>query len=233
MNKTEEFLDLYKQLEAAAIERYGYPEDGRAVMNLERRPEFKRIKSELGYCREVRNLLQHKPKVSGSFAVLPSDGMLSLLRDTLGRVENPPLAKDIAVPISSVFCKTMDDPVKPAMAEMQRRVFSHIPILEKGVVVGVFSENTVLTCLLDGKIAGIGENTRFSDLRAYLPMDRHRAEVYRFVRQNTSAVQVGDIFEKALARQERIGLVFTTRSGRADEPLLGIISAWDIAGKLD
>ena len=232
MNKTEEFLDLYKQLEEAAIERYGYPEDGRAVMNLERRPEFKRIKPELGYCREVRNLLQHKPKVAGSFAVLPSDGMLALLRDTLGRVMNPPLAKDIAVPISSVFWKTMDDPVRPAMEEMQRRVFSHIPILEKGVVVGVFSENTALACLLDGN-AAIGEDSRFSDLKAYLPMDRHRAEVFRFVRQNTSAVQVGDLFEKALARQERIGLVFTTRSGRADEPLLGIISAWDVAGRLD
>ena len=232
MNKTEEFLDLYKQLEEAAIERYGYPEDGRAVMNLERRPEFKRIKSELGYCREVRNLLQHKPKVAGSFAVLPSDSMLALLRQTVDKVANPPLAMDIAVPIASVFCKAMEDPVKPAMAEMQRRVFTHIPILDRGVVVGVFSENTVLACLLDGAVV-LDENTRFSDLKAYLPMDRHRAETFRFVRQNTSAVQVGDLFERAVARQERVGLVFITRSGRSDEPLLGIISAWDIAGKLD
>ena len=59
MDTTEEFLELYKQLEDIAVKRYNYPEDGKAVLNLEKRPEFRNIKAELSYCREVRMLLLH------------------------------------------------------------------------------------------------------------------------------------------------------------------------------
>lgn len=231
MNTTEEFLELYKQLEEVAVKRYGLPEDGKAVYYLEKRPEFRNVKTELGYCRDVRNLLQHKPKVENTFAVIPSEKMVELLRRTIHKINNPPIAKDIEIPISSVFFRSMTDFVRPAMVEMQRKVFTHIPILEDGRVVGVFSENTVFSYLIDEEIIGIDENMTFSDLKAYLPLDKHRSETFRFVKQNTTVEQVSIIFEQALKKQDRIGLMFTTRTGNADDPLLGIITAWDVAAR--
>lgn len=230
MNRTEEFLDLYKQLEELAIKRYGYPDDGKAVLNLQKRTEFRNIHTELGYCREVRNLLQHKPKVAGSYAVTPSDEMIALLKETANKVKNPPRARDIAISISSILYKTMDDYVRPTMIEMQKNVFTHIPILQDGIVVGVFSENTVFSYLIDEGIIGIEGDTKFSDLKEYLPLEKHRSESFRFVPQHIEAEKVRLLFEKALEEQDRIGLVFTTRTGKSDEPLLGIITAWDIAG---
>ena len=42
--------------------------------------------------------------------------------------------------------------------------------------------------------------------------------------------EVSAMIEKALARHDRIALLFTTRSGRPDEPILGLLTAWDVAG---
>ena len=63
MNNTDLFLDLYKQLEQTAVSVYGLPADGTAVSKLERFNEYKSIRAELKYCREVRALLTHNPKI--------------------------------------------------------------------------------------------------------------------------------------------------------------------------
>lgn len=230
MNNTDLFLDLYKQLEQFAVKKYNYPEDGKAVYKLSARPEFAALRSELDYCREVRGILQHKPKVGKSYAVEPSDDMIGLLRATLDKVMNPPRAKDIEIPISSILYKSMDDLVLPTMLEMQKNVFTHVPILQDGVVIGVFSENTLFSYLADDRIVEIADDMKFSDLADYLPTDKHRAESFRFVRQSKLVAEINAMFEDALSKQDRIGLVFTTKTGNPKEPLLGIITAWDIAG---
>ena len=230
MNKTETFIELYKELEELAVSRYGYPADGRAVYQLQRRPEFKRIREELDYCREVRNLLQHRKRLGGAYPVEPSGAMLDLLRSVIARVEDAPRAKDIQVPFSRVMCRTLEDPVRPAMQEMERRGFSHVPILRSGVVEGVFSATTVFSCLLDGEITGIGEELRFADLRPWLAPEKHRSESFRFIREDKLVDEISEMIEKAQAVHDRIGLLFTTANGRPEEPIRGILTAWDVAG---
>ena len=230
MTRTETFIELYKQLEELAVSRYGYPADGRAVYQLERRPEFRSLKEELDYCRDVRNLLQHRKRLGESFPVEPSGAMLDLLRRCIAQVENPPLARDIQVPLSEVLYKSPEDLVRPTMLEMAERGFSHIPILEGGVVTGIFSENTVFTCLLRGEVLGIDGDMRFSHLAAWLPPEKHRSESFRFIREDKLVDELSAMIEKAQARHDRIGLMFTTRNGRADEPILGLLTAWDVAG---
>ena len=230
MNRTETFIELYKALEELAVSRYGYPADGRAVYQLERRPEFRKVREELDYCREVRNLLQHRKRLGDAYPVEPSGAMLDLLRSVIAQVEAPPRAKDIQVPLQDVLCRSMEDPVRPAMLEMERRGFSHVPILRGGAVEGVFSATTVFTCLLDGSITGIGEDLCFSHLRDWLPPEKHRSESFRFIREDKLVEEISVMIEKAQARHDRIGLLFTTANGRSDEPIRGILTAWDVAG---
>ena len=229
MKNTDLFIDLYKQLEQLAVRKYNYPEDGKAVYNLSLRPEFASLRAELDYCRAVRGILQHKPKIGSSYAVEPSDEMIALLQTTLNKVKNPPRAKDIAIPFGSILYKSMNDLVLPTMMEMQEKIYTHIPILQDGVVVGVFSENTVFSYLADEQIVEIAQNMRFSDLAGYLPIEKHRAESFRFIGQTKLISEIRGIFEDALSRQDRIGLMFITKSGNPKEPLLGILTAWDVA----
>ena len=123
----------------------------------------------------------------------------------------------------------MNDNVLPTMMEMQEKVYTHIPILQDGIVIGVFSENTVFSYLADEQIVEIADNMRFSDLSEYLPVEKHRAESFRFVGQTKLISEIRAIFEDALSKQDRIGLIFITKSGNPKEPLLGILTAWDIA----
>ncbi len=81
--RVDTFLNEYKRLERIAVDRYGFPDDGTAVSKLEKQSEFRKYKAELSYCREVRNLLQHNPKLADSFAVEPSDEMIRLLMQTI------------------------------------------------------------------------------------------------------------------------------------------------------
>ena len=76
MDNTEIFLDKYKELENAAINEFKLPPDGSAVAKLEKRSEFKDIRFELNYCREVRNLLQHNQRRDDEFAVQPGKKMI-------------------------------------------------------------------------------------------------------------------------------------------------------------
>ncbi len=114
---------------------------------------------------------------------------------------------------------------------MQKNNYTHIPIIEHDVVVGVFSENTVLSYLIDDEIIEIGDDVCFTALGKYLPIENHSSESFRFISRNASLQNVNELFEKALRSQDRIGLVFVTQNGKPSEKLLGIISAWDAAAK--
>ena len=228
--RTDLFLDKYRQLEAMISAKFNLRDSDSPVAYLERRAEYREIKSDLSYCRDVRNLLSHNPKINGSYAVEPSEEMLALLDQTMERVANPLRAKNIWVPREKVVCRTMKDPVRPAMVEMRAHNYTHIPILKAGVVIGVFSENTLLNYLLDQRAVPIDDGVPFSDLEQYLALNQHRSESFRFIGKETPVSDIEDIFAAADRNSDRIGLIFVTRSGKSTEKLLGIISPWDMAG---
>lgn len=150
-SKTEEFLDLYKQLEQVAVSVYGFPADGTAISRLEKKEHFRSLAPKIKYCREVRAVLQHNPQVNGNFAVTPSDSMIELLQNIIAELQAPPRCMDVAVKDGALIAATKDDFVLPVMQKMQEFGYSHIPILENGVVKKVFSENTILIYMITKK----------------------------------------------------------------------------------
>ena len=88
-SKTDLFLDKYRQLELLVATTYHLRNSESPVVYLTRRPEFRDITGELEYCREVRNLLSHNPKVGDCYAVEPGDGMIALLDRVLEQVRHP------------------------------------------------------------------------------------------------------------------------------------------------
>ncbi len=227
-NRTEEFLDLYRQLESDIKETF--PDAGNSPIPwLSRRREFRYLSSELDYCREVRNLLSHREKLSGSYAVEPSEAMVNTLRETIDKITNPAKASHVMVGRKKVLAKTANDLVRPTMAAMLERKFSHVPILKDERVVGAFSESLLLSCMVESEAFSVDAAMRFTDLERYLPLESHVSEVFRFVSRNTYASDIADMFDRADRSENRIGMLFVTENGKASERLLGIITAWDIA----
>ena len=68
INRTEEFLDKYKQMETLVRNEYNL-DNNESVMNfLINNKDFKVIENELDLCRDTRNLLSHNPKINGEYA---------------------------------------------------------------------------------------------------------------------------------------------------------------------
>lgn len=156
--------------------------------------------------------------------------MIALLERTIERVKNPKRAGDICIPLSKTCTRKMSDYVFPTIFEMDEKEYTHVPIMEDDLVIGVFSENTILRCLVDEKTVRLDKAVKFSDIEKYLLIDHHKAESFRFIEYDALVSEVEDLFTNALKQDDRIGLVFVTRNGKPTEKVLGIISAWDVAG---
>lgn len=230
LNPTEEFLDKYKQLEQAATAAFGWDSDGRAVHRMEKMRQFEDVRQELGYMREVRNLLSHNCKVDGAYAVEPSGRFLRLLDDILRRVQNPLYCKDICTPIDKVFSVNLNDRVLPALRTMQSRRLSHVPVLEQGRVAGILSENAVFAYLLAQLTPALTEEVRVRDLRPYIAGSTRRSEVYRYLSMDATVRQAEDIFESFFQKGKRVCMFFLTDHGHPEERLRGIMTPWDVLG---
>lgn len=231
MGNTDIFLDKYKQLENCAINEFKLPPDGSAVAKLEKRSEFKDIKYELNYCREVRNLLQHNQKLDDEFPVEPSNKMIELLDTVIDRIKNPVRCIDVAILDRNLIWRSYEDRVLPTIKLMNEKNISHIPILKDRRVVGDFSDNCVFPFLLGDDNCHVDENTRFKDLKQYLDLEAHPSEVFKFIPADSKLSYAEKLYEEARNRHERIGLVFLTANGRSDERILGILTAWLIIGQ--
>ena len=230
MSRTDQFLEKYCELENLAKAEFHLPEDDRSpVTFLIKHRAFHDIKQDLDLCREVRNFYSHRRNMLSGHAIEPSEEMISLLDATIQRVKKPLRAMDIAIGIEQVYWRQIDDHVLPTMRIMNENSISHIPILNNGIVEGVFSDNTIMAYLLDETIIEAAGNMRFSELNKYLPLEAHKADTFRFIARDKLVTEINDIFADALAKSDRIGLVFVTAHGRKTEKLLGIITAWDLA----
>ncbi len=227
--KTEQFLDSWRRLETAAERVVGSDSRTSAVIRLCRDPRFSAYRDELDYCREVRNLLSHQAKMNGEYAVYPSDAVLEMLNTVLKKLEDPPRVTDVMTPLEKLVTAQEDTPVLEVMRRMRSRSLSHVPILKNNRVQGVFSVETVFQGVLDGKWPVEGDTT-LKEYAAYLPTAGHMGSEYRFVNRGTTLANAELMFEKAHSRNRKLKLLLVTKNGGEDEPLLGVVTPYDLMG---
>lgn len=233
--KTEEFLDCYRKLETSI--RATFPEIGEGqspVSWLTRHGggRVRRIRSELDYCRETRNLLSHHEKLGSDYAVTPTDKMIETLQKTIELLQKDSRVRDIWIPAQKILSAQMSTPVRPVMRTMAEKSYTHVPILENGRVIGAFSENTLLSYIMRDEIVSIEDGDTFEIFADLLPLGNHASESFCFVAQNELSDELAAQFLKSIQDGERLGMAFVTANGSSKESLLGIVTAWDIAAIL-
>ncbi len=227
---TDRFLENYRALESLVTNTYPLRENESPINYLMRRAEFRAYREQLDLCRDVRNLLTHNPKVEGEYLVHPSEKMVQLLERLVDKIKHPLTAIDIAVGRKEILFRRKENFVRAVMAAMRDRAISHVPILEDDRVVGVFSEYTLLSYLVDHGFRGIPVDLCFADITEYLALDRYPGESFAFIPSDLPADSIEKMFDTATKEGKRIGLLFVTTNGKSGGKLLGIISAWDMAG---
>ncbi len=232
-NKTEIFLDLYRQLEyVGRVTYFSDREDADSInivgklMNI---PYLAEYKEEINFCRVVRNFLTHNPKVgNGDFAVTPSDSMIKMLREVLERVSNPELALKYSIPKDKIVIAHLSDPLMPTLEKMHKMGYTNVPIYEHKNLVGILNEKIIYTYICAVRSVTIDQRTKISAFKEYLSLNNSENRHFAFVPHNTPIHDVSQLFEDNYKKNKLLSVVFITENGKPSETILGMITPWDL-----
>ncbi len=232
-DRVEEFLDLYKKLEQLLKDYYGN-DHGRyesVVARYEHSRAIGKKRDEISAAREIRNLLQHNPKINGSYVAAPTDEIINALKEVIREIEHPKLAIDFGVGGSQVYKTTLSSSLMKVIRVMKERGFSHIPVIENNKIYGVISPYTVFEFLTEQGVQILTEETKVLDMKAYLPIDKQKNEYYIFLPKTATFTDADEAFDKRDSKKRRLSVIFITEHGQPNEPMLAMLTPWSVVGK--
>ena len=233
MDKSQLFIEKYKELEAVVRKTYGLPEQDSISYFLKKQDKFKRYYDEISFCQEVRNFMQHKKKINGRFAIEPNDEMLSFIEQLIAKVASRPQCKDICIKFKDIEWRSPSDSVKATIKIMRQKVYTHIPIIENGVLIGVFDENSLFNYIAENEIIDVDDKLSFSDILQYLSVKGREMEEFLFIKPSMYVEDLEIEIQKYFNKNKRVGIAFLTTNGRENDPIQGIITPWDIISVVD
>ena len=231
--RVDEFLDLYKRLEQLLKTHY-YNDSGRyesVVARYENSRESGELKDEITAIREIRNLIQHNPKIKGRYIIEPSEEIMKALREVIHQVEHPKLAIDFGVKADQIYKATLSSGLMRVINVMKERGFSHIPVIENNRLYGVLSAYSVFEFVTEQGVQILTEETKVVAMKAYLPIAKQRNESYLFLPQDATFTDADEAFVKRDSKGRRLVVIFITEHGRPDEPILAMLTPWSVVGK--
>ncbi len=231
MTPSEEFLDLYKNIEETLQLRYQSKANkrvGNPIMRFMDTPEGKRFKEELNLCREVRNLLSHHARFDGEDAVQPSQKLIDFLARLLRYLENPPNAATIATPLHALLRARKDDSLVSLLNRMEERGFSHVPVLEDNRLYGVLSVGTMFSYVKKNPDEPLGHDATVGRLWELLPVEQHINERFAFVSPDCPYESLRAYFNEGGPKKKRLAALFVTKNGQSDSALIGMMTPWDL-----
>ena len=227
----QEFLNLYKELEED-LEHY-FETRGRhsasPIYDYMNSKEGQPFKEKLDTCREIRNLLSHHADIDGESVVEPAYGLIDFLEELITYINNPPLAIDRATPAEGLLTTDETRNVYALMQIMDKRGFSHVPVVVHGRVIGVFSISTVFDWQLANPEGSLSMTSTIKDMSPFLPVSKHRTEQFVFANRDLTLSDARALLEKK-QKGKHVAVIFITRGGDQNDELLGMITPWDVLG---
>lgn len=230
--RSEEFLELFRELEDLLERKYSNKKKKYSSVIFEylNDNESVPVREKINICREIRNLLTHTANIGGTAVVEPSEPVCDALKEVIDYVKRPPLAIEFATKGDSIMKAGLNQSVIKVMTQMEKNGYSHVPIMENGKFIGVFSKATMFSYLIDNYDCPIKRSTTLKELHSLLPINAH-IDNYVFADRNLSLYDARDIFEVVRGKNNRVSVIFITKNGSEEEPLLGMITPWDVMGE--
>ncbi|MEG1528613.1 MAG: hypothetical protein RR248_05865 [Clostridia bacterium] len=225
MTRVIDFLDKYSKLENLIETHYNCGRDN-CVMFLARTQEFKKYYEQLNYCREVRNVLSHNPKVEGQYLIEPSQAIIDLLDKIINLIDCPTNCYSICIKTEELLTASKDSKLLPLAKSMYFKGLSSVPILNYSRVIGVLTKSAIFSYVVQTE-RPIEADTVVSQLAEYTNIDKH----YAFIDNDASLLQAQAIFEKAYEHNDKLAMLFVTEYGKPEDKLLGIITPWELIAK--
>lgn len=207
MTNADKYIQAYKELETTVRTMFQLTQEMSISYFLRNERSTAFLRTEIQYCQDVRNLLQHRERISGNqYPIMPTDEMVAYIQNTIERLKNRPRCSKIAIPQSCIFSARMSDSVRETMNTMRKHRYTHAPVIEANRVVGVLSENSIFNYLVDEGIVDIDDNLTIQDLGKYLSLDRDDVEVFSFQPASLFVDELEEVFEKEFRKGKRMAI---------------------------
>ena len=229
----DRFLDAYKTLERVLEEKYREAPRhfNSLVMEYLNDPESEPYREDMDLCREVRNLLVHRADMQGEPPIMPSQALIAKIEEIVAYATNPPLAISVATPAEQLVTTHPGQRTLTVMHKMTQSGYSHIPVLDYGKFVGIFSVSTLFSFAKEYPERGIGQNSRIGDFLQWLDIDSHCTERFCFMPQNVGLFTARHAFETVGSDKKRLAMILLTKTGKPNEEILGVLTPWDVMKK--
>lgn len=228
---TEQFLRIYEALVKEVNNRahLGNSHSFEIEKAMQRDRAVRRHGDMLRYIRNIRHALQHPKHSAPGHAMHVSPEFLAEVEGILNHLRNPPSAKSVGVSRKKMKVAQQTDQLGKLADEMKRTGFSHLPIMdEMDVLIGVFNEAAVFDYLWRESEQIVARSMTIKEILPHCRLDSERTETFRFVRPNTSVDDLIELFRAVETATSRVGAVFVTAAGKADQPIHRLITPWDV-----
>lgn len=180
---------------------------------------------QLKYFGELRNHITHGIKEHGHTYAYPSEHALAKLTKLKDAIVTPPLVGDIFA--KDVYSCSSLDSLTQVVHAMHDQWYTHIPVYDqKNIFQWVLTEWDIagfLASYMDHGSKSL-DTVRIKDITFHIDND-----AYLFVWEKENIYEIDKIFTHRRQEDKRLGAVFITKHGKSTEPLLGIITAGDVA----
>ena len=204
---------------------------GSPVVRFLSEKESKPYREKLNMCREIRNFLSHHSELDGEPLVEPSEGIVHFLQEVTDYLQRPPLALSYATQFADILKASPKNKVVTVMKKMQKSGFSHVPVLDGSVMIGIFSIGTFFSYALKNNLTALNDNMLIEDFQELLPPDRHENERFLFLPPETTLFDVKNEFEKRSQRSKRLAVIFITDNGSIGGRIEGMLTPWDVVNE--
>lgn len=225
-NKAQQFLERYREIEEWVLNNLSVVE----MKDLEQMPQYKSLRSNLSFCRILRNLLSHYDwSKAGTDMIVVTDQAVRQVNNLYYSL-NPITLMRIAIRAGQIFAPASTDSVLNAIKVMHRNDYSYIPIVDNHRIVGVFSIKTLLQIAAEDKILELTDRLTFQDILDFIRITENPENQYAFINPNTSVEDASWLFRRSNQRKKKLDVLFITDNGKADGLLQGMLTPANLIG---
>lgn len=237
MKNHEKFLGLYNDLDDALRKKYHNSDRTTSMfvkfmndLNHTGSQAYMQVAKKLNMIRIIRNNLIHELDMNKDNFIEITDETIEFLEEIIRLLEHPTTAKEIAKPIISAYTikSYAQMKVTDLIKKMREKGYSQVPLMDdNNVLKGVFSPNVLFEYFSQNPEADISTLT-LKNIKDFCVISKHFSESYLFVRENMSEEDIDDLFINNLNGNRKPAMMFVTKNGQANEPVLGIIVLKDL-----
>lgn len=229
----EQLLRLYNEVDAFLRQNYKqdkYADHSFLIQELASSNRVvARYQQDMRAIAQLRNSLVHNPFPSAQPMAQPHPVIVRRYEEIRNALLSPHTALSIAVPAQKIYTVSPESNLNEVLRAMDANIYTHVPVIKDHKMVGILSENTLLSYLAETGETIITNDMTVADLSPYLPLKTHRSELFVFLPRKAPLSKVFEVFNDAIRKHKRVGMVFITEHGDENEKPLGIITAWDLA----